>query len=209
MNTLNLAQWRPQSQSNSVCRLQTRVDKFWEKYDSEMPRESPSSLGEGQAATIALSLGTASWVTPQGHESIDLQKDPDFGPKRLFPYLRKHFDGIEVKVYPTTADKTKKRNGVVIKNFGTALSPSDWERYSKQNFFDLDFGGKIDFGSDAPWRMWMHSETCKISFIACAKVTRRKDEGSSNSAEILVRPPPLTGTASPVPSACRFKVLAR
>lgn len=152
--------------------------KFWKR--GHVKPDGSKELGEGASVDQAASPAKVSWVTPNGHISIDMQHDPDFGPAKLFPYITARLNELVVKKYPSEADKQAGRNGVVIQDFGKMTYPRDWERYSPQAFFNLNSNGKVDYGSDEPWRLFMESPTCSYTYICAAKITRRKEVGSSD-----------------------------
>merc|ERR1712166_22502 len=131
---------------------------FWKRGHVKPDGSDVSTeLGEGASVDQAKSPEKVSWVTQPGHVSIDLQKDPDFGPLKLFPYITARLNKLVVKKYSTKGDKKKGKNGVVIQHFGKMTQPRDWERYSVQNFFNLNYGGQVDYGSDRPRRLFMES----------------------------------------------------
>merc|ERR1712166_1576374 len=141
-----------------------------------------SELGEGASVDQAKSPEKVSWVTQPGHVSINLQTDPDFGPLKLFPYITAHLNKLVVKKYPSEPDKKAGKNGVVIQDFGKMTQPRDWELITEPEtgFFNLNYNGQVDYGRDEPWRLFMESPTCSYTYIAAAKITRRKEVGSSD-----------------------------
>merc|ERR1712166_392152 len=154
---------------------------FW-KRGHVKPDGSDVSTEHGEGASVdqAKSPAKVSWLTQPGHVSINLQKDPDYGPAKLFPYITARLNKLVVKKYPSEPDKKAGKNGVVIQDFGKMTQPRDWERYKEQDFFNLNSNGQVDYGSDEPWRLFMESPTCSYTYIAAAKITRRKEVGSSD-----------------------------
>merc|ERR1712166_1227767 len=136
---------------------------FWNRGHAKPDGKYLTELGEGASVDRAKSPEKVSWVTQPGHVSIDLQTDPDFGPLKLFPYITARLNKLVVKKYSTKEDKKAGKNGAVIQDFGKMTQPRDWERYQDQLFFNLSYGGQVDYGidakgyskQDAPWRLYM------------------------------------------------------
>merc|ERR1712086_582725 len=162
---------------------ENQMAEFWKRGHVKPDGSDVSTeLGEGASVDQAKSPAKVSWVTQPGHVSINLQKDPDFGPLKLFPYITARLNKLVVKKYPTEEDKKAGKNGVVIQDFGKMTQPRDWELIvePKTGFFDINSNGQVDYGSDEPWRLFMESPTCAYTYICAAKITRRKEVGSSD-----------------------------